>query len=253
MHFYDEYKPFRNYMRRFQLLPSVVDVWRYSLHVMEGQRLPSDYGAGRTAFTFKSLKEDLYPWELEILARELVLNAGTRGDRNLKRWKDLAVAVNHIRRLDDAAYAQSGGDIIFELHRIAHRQFPWQIHIGVGPVMRAFKVFGEAAVEAIVVRELGMTTRQFLLLGAALGGHFSKQWGMSTNQDYQKRSASLGRPRPRSSDGLLVPSKTSRRKLPSASPTIATGSTHGTRWRQPHSSVSTRHFPTGWCARYRVI
>ncbi len=185
MSFYDEYKPFRNYMRRFELLPSLVDVWRYSLHVMEGQPLPSDYAAGRTAFTFKSLKEDLYPWELDIVAKELVLNAGARGDRNLKRWKDLAIAVNHMRRLDDAADAQSGGDVIFELHRIAHRQFPWQIHVGVGPVMRAFKVFGEAAVEAIVVRELGMTTRQFLLLGAALTGHFCKQWGMSTNQNYQ--------------------------------------------------------------------
>jgi hypothetical protein len=59
------------------------------------------------------------------------------------------------------------------------------MNMGVGPLMRAFKVFGEAAVEAIVVRELGMTMRQFLLLGMAVGGHFSKQWGMSTNQDYE--------------------------------------------------------------------
>jgi hypothetical protein len=185
MSFYDEYKPFRNCMRRFELLPSLVDVWRYSLHVTEGQPLPSDYAVDRTAFTFKPLKEDLYPWDLDMLARELVLNAGARGDRSLKRWKDLAVAVNHMRRLDDAAYAQSGSDVIFELHRIAHRQFPWRMKMGAGPMMRAFKVFGEAAVEAIVVQELGMTTRQFLLLGVALSGHFWKQWGMSTNQDYQ--------------------------------------------------------------------
>jgi hypothetical protein len=52
------------------------------------------------------------------------------------------------------------------------------------PMMRAFKVFGEAAVDAIVVRELGMTVRQFLLLGAAVGGSFLKKWGMSTNLDY---------------------------------------------------------------------
>jgi hypothetical protein len=34
MSFYDEYKPFRNYMRRFELLPSLVDVWRYSLRAL---------------------------------------------------------------------------------------------------------------------------------------------------------------------------------------------------------------------------
>ena len=162
MNFYEEYKPFRNYMRRFDLVPGLVDVWCYSLHVMEGQPLPADYAVG--ALPFKPLKEHFYPWDLDILARELVLNAGKRGDRSLRTWDHLAVAVNHIRRLDEAAYMDSGtepSDVIFELHRIAHRQFPWQISVGMAPMMRAFKVFGEAAVDAIVVRELGMTVRQF--------------------------------------------------------------------------------------------
>ena len=185
MSFYDEYKPFRNYMRRFQLLPSLVDVWRYSLHIMEGQPLPADYAVGmRSALMLKPLKEHVYPWDLDILAREVVLNACKRGDRSLKTWDHLAIAVNHVRRLDDVAYTEHR-DIILELHRKAHQQFPWQISVGTAPMMRAFKVFGEAAVEEIVVRELGMTTRQFLLLGMALSGHFCKQWGMSSNQDYQ--------------------------------------------------------------------
>jgi hypothetical protein len=185
VNFYEEYKPFRNYMRRFDLVHGLVDVWCYSLHVMEGQPLPADYAVG--ALPFKPLKEHFYPWDLDILARELVLNAGKRGDRSLRTWDHLAVAVNHIRRLDEAAYMDSGtepSDVIFELHRIAHRQFPWQISVGMAPMMRAFKVFGEAAVDAIVVRELGMTVRQFLLLGAAVGGSFLKKWGMSTNLDY---------------------------------------------------------------------
>jgi hypothetical protein len=56
--------------------------------------------------------------------------------------------------------------------------------VGMGPMMRVLKVFGEAAVERIVERELGMTTLQFLQLGMALTGSFQKNWGMSTNQDY---------------------------------------------------------------------
>jgi hypothetical protein len=90
----------------------------------------------------KPLKEHFYPWDLDILARELVLNAGKRGDRSLRTWDHLAVAVNHIRRLDEAAYMDSGtepSDVIFELHRIAHRQFPWQISVGMAPMMRASK------------------------------------------------------------------------------------------------------------------
>ena len=58
------------------------------------------------------------------------------------------------------------------------------MNIGVNPMMRAFKVFGEAAVGAIVERELGMTTLQFLQLGMAVSGHFLRAWGMSQNQNY---------------------------------------------------------------------
>lgn len=187
MGFYEDYKPFRNYMRRFDLLTALVDVWRYSLHVIEGLPLPAGYAAGKP-LAAGPLVERLYPWDLDILVREVVLNAGRGGDRDLKRWHDLAVAINHLRHLDGAAFEQHPdpqADVIYELHRIAHRQFPWQVNIGINPIMRAFKVFGRSAVEEIVVRELGMTMRQFLLFGMALGGHFRREWGISTNQGYE--------------------------------------------------------------------
>lgn len=187
MSFYEKYKPFRNYIGRFSLVPSLEDVWTYSLHIDEGNPLPSNYAVGRDLLFAGNLKDQLYPWDLSILARELVLNAGTHGDRNLGISNHLAEAINHVRRLDDEAFVEGGpesADVIYELHRIAHRQFPWQIKEGVAPMMRAFKVFGASAVEEVVVRELGMTTQQFLLLGIAIRGHFLKQPGLSTNQDY---------------------------------------------------------------------
>jgi len=187
MRLYEKYKPFRNYMRRFDIVSSLVDIWRYSLHVMEGDELPPGYAIGKNQQTTRPLREYLFPWDLDILAREIVLNAGRGGDRSLKNWNHLAIAVNHLRRLDEAAYGgrtEEQVDIMFQLHRIAHRQFPWQTNMGVNPMMRAFKIFGESAVEAIVERQLGMTTRQFLLLGMALGGHFIRTSSISANQEY---------------------------------------------------------------------
>ena len=55
------------------------------------------------------LKHNIWPWDLDILAREIVLNAGERGDRSLRRWKDLADAINHIRRVDEESYKAFGG------------------------------------------------------------------------------------------------------------------------------------------------
>lgn len=122
---------------------------------------------------------------LDTLARELVLNAGPVGSRSLTTWDNLATAINHIKRLDEVASALGRPDeILLELHRIAHRQFPWQTQMRINPIIRVLKIFGRTAVESIVARELGMNTRQFIHLGLALVGHFQRQFGMSTNQDY---------------------------------------------------------------------
>lgn len=183
--FHKEYRPFRNYMRGFELVPSLIDVWQYSLHVMEDKPLSAGYAIGIP--TTQSVKELIYPWDLDLLVRELVLNASDYGQRSMKRWNDLAAAVDHIRRMDDISFTigeNPSSDVMLELHRIAHRQFPWQIHKGIAPMMRVLKVFGEATVETIVMRELGMTMRQFLQLGLAVTGNFQRNWGMSTIQDY---------------------------------------------------------------------
>ncbi len=182
MTFYDEYKPFRNYMRRFDLVTSLIDVWSYSLHIIENQGLQPGYAVGLDKAA--NLKKHIHPWDLDILAREIVLNAGNGGTYSLRWWNDLATAVNHLRHLDGAVYLQNKDPqsaVLLELHRIAHRQFPWQMGMGgANPMIRAFKVFGEAGVGAIVERELGMTATQFLQLGMAVSGHFIREWGMLT-------------------------------------------------------------------------
>ncbi len=185
--FYGEYKPFRNLLRRFDCLEGLVDIWAYSMYVMGNRPLPGGYLADRPRHDLTQLKNLLFPCDLDILSREFILNCGHGGECRLVNWRDLARVMNHVRRLDEKSYmAAPGGptDIEFEFHRIVHRQFPWQTAITVNEMMRVFKVFGQAAVEAIVQRELGMTMDQFLLLGMALRGHFEKQWGLAIDCDY---------------------------------------------------------------------
>ena len=133
MSFYDEYKPFRNYMRRFDLVSSLIDVWAYSCHIIEKQPLQTEYAVGLDPLKMGSLKEHVHPWDLDILAREIILNAGSGRGYSLRWWNDLAAAINHLRHLDGAAFLQSDdpqADVMIELHRIAHRQFPWQMSMG---------------------------------------------------------------------------------------------------------------------------
>ena len=66
-------------MRRFELVGSLVDVWCFSLHIINDRALPPDYTVGRRFGG--STKDNLWPCDLDILAREIVLNEGNRGDR----------------------------------------------------------------------------------------------------------------------------------------------------------------------------
>jgi hypothetical protein len=114
MSFYDEYKPFRNYMRRFDRTQSLVDVWCYFQHVTDNRPLPQDYAVGRPFGI--PIKGRVWPWELDTLAREIVLNAGKGGDRSLRNWKAFADAVDNIKRLDEEAYrADPKVDVLWEL------------------------------------------------------------------------------------------------------------------------------------------
>ena len=185
---YGAYRPTRNFMRDFDLISGLEDVWRLSLHIMEGQALPIGYPAGMSATSHKPLRKILHPWQLNTLARELVLNAGTGGKRSFGVWRNLALAINQILDLEGEAYSfQHRGpqDALQELHRNAQQQFPWHpSNQGVNPLTRYLKVFGESEVNKLVVEQMKMTMDQFVTLGLAVSGHFFKQPGMSTNQYY---------------------------------------------------------------------
>ena len=185
--FQDQYELFRRFARRFALGDSLLDVWRYSLHITEGQPLPGNYLTGNPYPSEVPLSEHVYSWDLDILTRELILHARTGYFASLQNWNDLAAVINQLRKLDEAAMSPADGstpDINLELHRIAHRQFPWQGKRGVDPIIRTFKIYGAPEVDAIVVRELGMSTRQFLLLGMTLGGQFFRSPENSVTVNY---------------------------------------------------------------------
>jgi hypothetical protein len=117
-------------MRGFDLVSSLIDVWGYSLHIIDGQPLQGGLAVGLDPAKTGPLKEHIHPWDLDLLAREVLLNAGNRRTYSLRWWGDLAIAINHLRRLDGVAFLENKdpqSDVLFELHRIAHRQFPWQM------------------------------------------------------------------------------------------------------------------------------
>lgn len=183
MTFYNNYKPLRNYYRKFPLGNSLLAIWALSQEVIEHSADVRAPIIGRPP-QYKTLP--FFAWQIETLCREIVLNAPQRGDRNLLRWNDLAKAINHIIALEDEAFKANGTtmDVMMELHRIAHRQFPWQNGFSLNSVLRAIKIFGKKEVDDVVTAELGMTVVQVTALGIALAGHFSHSAALGNPGSY---------------------------------------------------------------------
>lgn len=70
---YEHYKPMRNYLRKCNLQHALVNIWLMSSQLEDGQK------KGATYFSTKRLADDLFPWELPQLAREIVLHASVTG------------------------------------------------------------------------------------------------------------------------------------------------------------------------------
>ena len=183
---YDSYKPFRNFLTQFELVGSLEVIWLYSQHLARKRPLPNGGFRGPAGFPIR-LEKNIFPWDLDVLSREIILNAGNVGRSNLGNWDDLAVAINHLRRLDDEISVRrnrEGYDVLRDMHRIVHRQFPWQRPPNSNGMMRYSKIFGGSGLEALVATATGLSLRQLYLLGMASAGHFMNRPGMRIDSDY---------------------------------------------------------------------
>src|SRR5258708_3140574 len=139
---HDLYRPFRNYMRRFPFADSMEKIWLFAGHLSGQEPQAGDLNFPDEAGWPATLRGTTFPWDLELLAREVILNSPTiGGDKGLGRWVDFARAINFIRQIDNGIAIRGGGDeILRELHRIVHRQFPWQRPPSASSIMRYFKI-----------------------------------------------------------------------------------------------------------------
>lgn len=184
---YHYYKPLRNLMQKLELQNSLVALWHYSQNLDNDKAVSSEFAninpAGRA-----TLRGLVHPWELDILSREVILNAGpsSSGGKDLYRVKDLIVAVNLIRKLQDKQRDLAPGDVILhEMHRLAQQQFPWQrsLHI---KLARFHRIYREANLNALIAERTGLTVSQYYLMGVAMAGALLDKPFFNLRQSYSE-------------------------------------------------------------------
>lgn len=178
MNAYDLYKPLRNYLRAYNAIESLAVLRAYFQNLQFSQPLPEAIQVHQS-YTEAARKQDrlVFEWELEILAKEVILNGqDIGGSKSLRHWPNFANAVNALKKLEDEITKRYGDifqkHILLELYRIAHRQFPWQQAPNSSALLRSYKIFSGGGLDAILQDRIGMSASQLYTLGLAFSGHY---------------------------------------------------------------------------------
>src|SRR5260221_14187430 len=159
---FDLYKPFRNKIREYDLGDALYVVWAYSqLLQLRTFGFPRDIDSPPSERALgKPLKHLIFPWDLEFLAKEAILNSSRAGraNRNIRKWSEFAAALNSVGRLGDAIAERTSSEenIMLDLHRLAHRQFGWQAdRPNLTLVTRYYMIMSDSGIDEICRQKLG--------------------------------------------------------------------------------------------------
>ena len=206
---FELYKPLRNHLRKVQLIESLGVIRAYMQHFQFKASFPNDIEVPLWFLQARSrVEKKVYEWEVDVLTRELLLHASTLGApdprHTLRRWYS-AEGVNKLKTLENhVATLYPEGSILLELHRIAHREFPWQRPPNAILLARYYQIFGQPGLDDILRRTIGVGAQTLYLIGLGLAGIYLERFALYyppsvmvpgiTNQDLENflRHFSLG-------------------------------------------------------------
>ncbi|MEK7658840.1 MAG: hypothetical protein AAB352_03190 [Patescibacteria group bacterium] len=171
---FELYKPLRNHLRQFPLNESLGVIRAYAQNLQFNQPLSKDIQVDISFLRLNKVEKRIYEWELDILAKEIILNSPDLASKTLRHWQHFSSTVNKLKDLENniSIHFNSilGKNILLELYRISHRQFPWQRLPNQIWMTRYYKIFGQTDIDAIIQKIIGLTIKEIYILGMALTG-----------------------------------------------------------------------------------
>jgi hypothetical protein len=173
-----EYKPIRNKIALLSIEDALGVIWAYCQYLqVDDFKFPNEVEVAESYLKLDFPQKWISEWELELLAKEVIINAGTvpSKGRTLRVWKTLSELVNSLKDLENKIYGAFGSpeDVLVELIRIAHRQFIWQANSpNSASIIRYFKIFNRPGIDEICRQRTGLNIWQTYMCGVASMGFF---------------------------------------------------------------------------------
>lgn len=171
---FDLYKPLRNRLRQYDAASGLFAAYAFMQFIHFDRPLPANFQTPQMRWN-NPLQLGLFEWEFDTLAREVLANSPTYASKKLYRWKDVVQSVNLIKDIENGIWGRqpdSENKVLYEVLRIAHRQFPWQDKVRQSDLVRYLKIYRQPGICDLVHRVFGLLPDEVFNVGLALTGHF---------------------------------------------------------------------------------
>jgi hypothetical protein len=172
-------KPLRNHLRVFNCTSFLQAIWHLSNHLEFGTPMPP-YLAGANPHGLRgNLELGFFLWELDTLAREVLLHCEPRVGKHVTEWKQVAVALNKLKKAEEVGSNVDERNVMSEMTRIAHRQFHWQQGVTHNDLIRTRKIYRSAGMNNAVRAVYGLSAEEVALSGFAALATYIEYFAMT--------------------------------------------------------------------------
>lgn len=184
---FEFYKPLRNELRGYHIEDVLSVCKAYSQGLTFKLGLPPDI---EPLPNYNVFPKGIHNWELEIIAREAIINSPEyiHTSKTLKKANNLARTISKLRQLENniAGKYSSQENVLRELQRIAHRQFEYQAQTPNSTLMyRYYKIFSAPELNKLVENTFGFDTHRLYFIGMLMTGTFINWFALHYPPDIQ--------------------------------------------------------------------
>lgn len=168
---YSIYKPLKNKLGKLGIEDSLVVIWAYAQNLQFSSMFPSNIEtpAGYSTADHISKLRVCAPWELEILAKLIIVESGDWGQngQDLKRIVCFSKILNGLKSVENSICGiyLDQENILIEVFRIAHREFPWQRADFKENITRNYKIYSSPGLSELIQDILGISVEELFFTG----------------------------------------------------------------------------------------
>ncbi len=186
MTLYNAYKPLRNKVKKYALESSLIGLWRYTNHVIDSAPLPDNSWYFKNGYFYAQPREAIFPWQLELILKELIINGVEKGEKSLNSFHRLAVLLDEIHNIINIADKTSlnQSNIFNGVFRIMHQQITWQAGYPFRAMLRYYEIFKQPQLSDLFQEKYGLKTLDLFLIAHLLLASLKNSPYVNPNPDY---------------------------------------------------------------------